>query len=283
MSDIAIFCDGSWNSPDQPFPTSVFRLHQALEAQATDGIKLFYDPGVGVREPDDPEYTWWEEFSGGALGAGLTKNIADCYRALIDLYAPGNRIHIFGFSRGAYTARSLAGLLRNCGLPSTPDHVDAALAWYRRRDPASHPGSESSHAFRARISPRVHTSSEETAWRRAQGIDTGDPMHLAYLGIYDTVGAHGIAGVLGQFRRVAPGGHGFHDHDLSSLVRSGRHAMALDETRVLYRPTPWANLARLNADAMEAGAATPPYLQQWFPGSHSKVGGSGEDRRRSAG
>ena len=282
MKHLAVFCDGTWNDRDATeHPTTVARFATLLERDTPEGVVPFYDAGVGVPEADMPSgpQGLWYRLRGGALGDGLTKNIADCYRFLIDAHAPGDRIHIFGFSRGAYTARSLAGLIRNCGLPRDAAHLDAALRWYRSRAPSQAPGTERSHAFRAEISPDVHTSPEEAAWRTANGIDPGVPVDIGYLGIWDTVGAHGIGGVLGQFRYGVPGGHGFHDHDLSRLVKSGRHALALDEDRLVFRPTRWSNLERLNALAEEEGRGPRPYRQEWFPGVHGIVGGGGSERR----
>jgi len=282
MKHLAVFCDGTWNDRDRTdHPTTVARLASLLQDAPPAGVVAFYDAGVGAPEPDTPGGVagWWYRLRGGALGDGLTRNIADCYRFLIETYAPGDRIHVFGFSRGAYTARSLGGLLRNCGLPEDPAHLPEALAWYRSRDAASHPGTEASRALRARLSPRVHTSAAERAWRAARGLPEGVPLDLGYIGVFDTVGAHGLGGVLGQFRRGVPGGHGFHDHDLSSLVRAGRHAIALDEARVLYRPTRWTNLAQLNAAAGPDAEGGARYRQAWFPGTHGTVGGSGPERR----
>jgi uncharacterized protein (DUF2235 family) len=158
--------------------------------------------------------------------------------------------------------------------------IDRAMGWYRSRDKATHPGSEASHKLRAEISPHLHTSAAEAAWRRAEGLPEGQAFHVDYLGIFDTVGAHGVPGVLGQFRAV-PGGHGFHDHELSRSVLAGRHAVALDETRMLYRPTLWSNFDKLTEISRMRGDAELAYQQLWFPGSHGKLGGSGAERALS--
>ncbi|MEM6634773.1 MAG: DUF2235 domain-containing protein [Pseudomonadota bacterium] len=284
MKNIAIFCDGTWNNRDKTdSPTSVARLEEIVDvAKDNDGNgqKSHYQIGLGANDDVEGAAKFLDKFRGGALGRGLTQDLRECYEFLIETYAPGDRIFIFGFSRGAYTARSFAGLIRAAGIPEEKKHIGAAMAWYRNRHKDTHPNSDASHQLRAQISPRVFTSNKERDWRTAQFMDTGQPVDIGYLGIFDTVGAHGIPGVLGQFRAV-PGGHGFHDHDLSSLVRSGRHAMGLDETRVLYRPTKWSNLDELNRVLGKDDEGGLRYRQLWFPGDHGKIGGSGSERRIS--
>ena len=283
--NIAVFCDGTWNNRDRTeHDTSVARLEEVVRgAQHDPGRaeqRTWYEPGVGANDGLSGPAAWLDRVRGGALGRGLTEDIRECYRFLVDNYRPGDRLFIFGFSRGAYTARSLAGLLRAAGVVKDGADIDRALRWYRSRAKETHPASLASHRLRAEISPHLHTGAEEAAWRRDHGLPEGAPFHVDYLGVFDTVGAHGIPGVLGQFRAV-PGGHGFHDHELSRSVLAGRHAVALDETRMLYRPTLWSNLERLNGLAAARGAEGPAYLQMWFPGSHGKLGGSGAERALS--
>src|SRR6266481_2636671 len=111
---LALFFDGTWNTPEDN--TNVWRLDLMLAQAGPDGVpqRKFYDPGVGTH--------WYDRLSGGAFGAGLSENVEQGYRWLMDNYNPGDEIYIFGFSRGAFTARSLAGVIARCGLlkPNAP-------------------------------------------------------------------------------------------------------------------------------------------------------------------
>jgi uncharacterized protein (DUF2235 family) len=117
---IVICADGTWNRPEedlqQDFPTSVLRLARAITPIAADGLpqQVFYDWGIG---------SYHNALIGGVTGQGLHKNILDGYRYLVQNYAPGDEIYLFGFSRGAYTVRALCGLINNCGILK---RVDAA-------------------------------------------------------------------------------------------------------------------------------------------------------------
>ncbi|MFP4275331.1 MAG: phospholipase effector Tle1 domain-containing protein, partial [Paracoccaceae bacterium] len=150
--------------------------------------------------------------------------------------------------------------------------IPDAIAHYRARGPETHPNSEVSFRFRLRVSPHLVTSTEEEAWRRGTGGPDAPRLRVAYLGVWDTVGALGLPGVFGALARRVNRQYAFHDADLSRMVASARHAVALDERRRLYPPTLWENLDALNGDADPAARC---YLQHWFPGNHGIVGGSG--------
>ena len=136
---------------------------------------------------------------GGALGGGLLATLAEAYRFLIFAYAPGDEIHLFGYSRGAYTARSLAGLVRNCGILERrhAGAIPAALALYRARSPETGPDSEAALAFRARHAAHVTVGRREAAWRAERGLSAGRALRIAYIGVWDTVGALGLPTQLG--------------------------------------------------------------------------------------
>jgi uncharacterized protein (DUF2235 family) len=284
MTAIAIFCDGTWNNKDRTDkPTSVARIFQALEAQRNAGdrsIAPYYIEGVGADNEQQSLGKTIDRWRGGALGRGLTLNIREGYAHLCDTYKAGDKIYIFGFSRGAYTARSLAGLIRACGLVRDPDHINTALARYRNNDRATKPNTVDTQKFRIEKSPDFHTNSSERTWRIQNGHPPGAPITIAYMGIFDTVGANGIPGILGQLGLI-PGGHGFHDLELSSMVQSGRHALGLDERRRLYRHTEWSNLEKLNRQTGMDARGGARYRQEWFPGDHGMIGGSGAQRQIS--
>ena len=144
MKRIAIFSDGTWNSPEQGGATNVLKMTRAVSPTA-EGISqiAFYDWGVGTDR---------KKISGGITGAGIDKNIMDCYRFLIHNYEEGDQIYLFGFSRGAYTARSLGGLIRNCGLLKREhaDQIPEAYRLYRKRTKSSSPSAAEPSDFRKR-------------------------------------------------------------------------------------------------------------------------------------
>lgn len=275
MKRIAIFCDGTWNKADQPHPTNVRRLAMMVPPLGRDGVKqlVLYFQGVGV-----PENGTWlerldEKISGGAMGIGLDNKIAVAYLHLGRNYEPGDEVYVFGFSRGAYTARSLAGLIRNSGLPRNPppDLVRECFAHYRDRTDATHPSSEASIAFRYRVSPEITTGDEEARWREARGLPAGHPFRITYMGVWDTVGALGIPSHWGLPARLMNGKYRFHDTELSRSVKAARQAVAIDENRRAFVPTLWTNLSELRAEIPEGD-----YRQEWFAGVHGSVGGGGD-------
>ncbi len=274
MKNLAIFCDGTWNYLDATEPTNVAILSRSLRPQTEGGVRqvAIYLPGVGTRkEKAGMVETAVDRVTGGAFGWGLNGRIEAAYREVAEHYEPGDRLFLFGFSRGAYTARSLAGLMRNCGLPSaeTMKRIPEAMRLYRDRLPSSHPDAPGPLRFRAGFSPGFATSETDRLVRKGPvGMLTVD-----YLGVWDTVGALGVpdqfAGLAGAFN----GKYKFHDLRLSSMVQSARHAVAIDERRKTFPPTLWDNLTDLNRDQ-----AAQPYRQEWFPGVHGGVGGGGPVR-----
>lgn len=277
MKRIAIFCDGTWNTPDAPFPTNVYRLHQTALQTADDGTTqlLKYIPGVGTGFGMQGVKKTWDKVVGGGFGVGVTRNLMMGYRFLAEHYAPGDKIYIFGFSRGAFTARSLAGMLRASGLPphDQAHRVEEALRRYRSRDRRTKPDSPQSLEFRRKYSPHLATSPEERDWRETRNLPTAKLLDIAYLGVWDTVGALGVPGHYKLLAQIFNGSAGFHDTMLSRSVLAARHAVSIDERRRFYPPTLWDNLSdpKLAARPQAGG-----YEQVWFPGDHGSVGGGGD-------
>ncbi|MBV7378458.1 DUF2235 domain-containing protein [Maritimibacter dapengensis] len=295
MKRIAIFCDGTWNRHDAVVPTHVVRLAQAVPSVGSDNVLQvpIYLPGVGIGQGVTRASRFTDRVFGGAFGWGLDDRIQEAYRHLIFLHDPGDEIYIFGFSRGAYTARSLAGLIRTMGIPpkDRTDLIPAAMELYRKRGdrearvegirtftddplenlpPYPHPDSAIMMHERAKLSPDTPTSGLELLWRERQGMAERPRLRIAFLGVWDTVGALGLPGFLGWISRVTNHRYAFHDADLSSSVVAARHAVAIDERRRHFPPALWRNLDELNA---KSGSLA--YLQQWFPGNHRILGGGG--------
>jgi len=292
MKRIAIFCDGTWNRHDADHPTNVVQLAQNVKLLASDGTvqQVIYQLGVGSGEGSSKIVRTVDKIAGGAFGWGLEQNIAAIYRNLVFNYEPGDEIYIFGFSRGAFTARSLIGLIRSGGIPqrSKPKHMALAIARYQSGSEKNHPRTEESMAYRMRFSPKVATSEWEVAWRHRKGDTDCQMIKLVYTGVWDTVGALGIPSIFPAAPFINKR-HQFHDTALSSSVQSARHALALDERRLTFRPALWENLPDLNRDAAEPSAAPKPewrrnrpYRQEWFPGDHACVGGGWENRDLSS-
>ncbi|MCY1125488.1 DUF2235 domain-containing protein [Frigidibacter sp. RF13] len=278
MKRIAIFCDGTWNGAEGDWPTNVKILGYAAAMKSSAYQQVSYFKGVGVPEGG----TWLErlneKISGGAMGWGLDAKIALAYVALAKAYEPGDQVFIFGFSRGAYTARSLVGLIRYSGIPASTAKsvIDACFENYRGQNrgeapPTGRSLADTDHnlAFRARLSPHVATSAFERDWRVKSGEQPLPLFSVAYLGVWDTVGALGIPSYWGLPARILNRKYRFHNTDLSSLVLSARHAVSIDERRRPFEPTLWTNLDTLAAEGGD-------YRQEWFAGDHGSVGGGGD-------
>ena len=246
VTRLVVCCDGTWNTADQMArgvarPTNVTKL--ALSINPTDAVGtrqcVYYHQGVGTSR--------WEHIRGGAFGSGLSANVLDAYQFLIDNYQDGDEIWFFGFSRGAFTARSIAGLVRNCGVlrSSNLNRMQEAYALYRSRAQ----------------SPRGTTS---TLFRRAYSYEP----RVRFIGVWDTVGALGIPVPTTRAlqRVVATFNHrwAFHDTNLSTQVDGAFHALAIDEKRKAFVPTLWTQ---------QPGAGDQVLEQVWFSGVHSDVGG----------
>ncbi|MCK0167305.1 DUF2235 domain-containing protein [Jannaschia sp. S6380] len=282
MKRIVILCDGTWNAAEAPHPTNVVRLGQALAARGDDDVEQvpIYIEGVGTGRRG---VTWLarqsDRWLGGAMGFGLMANVVEAYRHLIFLYEPGDEVMIFGFSRGAFTARSLAGFIRFTGLLERAKlgRLPEAVRRYSERRIETPERRQSRNAeWRAVHSRWIMTDPNDAPVYEEMGADEAIPFEIAFLGIWDTVGALGIPGHF-TTAPILNRRHAFHDTDLSPMVRAARHAVAIDERRKSFRPTLWSNLAELNA-----GREGRPYRQEWFAGDHGAVGGGGEITALSA-
>jgi uncharacterized protein (DUF2235 family) len=275
---LVVCFDGTWNRLDARCPTNVVLTAESVVPMAPDkkAQVIFYDEGVGTGHSD--------HLGGGVFGWGVTDKLGDAYRFLTFNYTPGDEIFVFGFSRGAFTARSFVGLLHNCGIVarSKARRIGDAIDWYERRSASTLPASVESREFRAEISPAVCADEGEDAWRQgnvANYVAGSAPfLNVAYLGVWDTVGSLGIP-TRYRLLNFLDRKYRFHDTALASIVRSGRHAVAIDERRKDFTPTLWSNIDDLNRTA----GATPddpaaPYLEHWFPGVHCAVGGGGDFR-----
>lgn len=282
MKRIAVFCDGTWNSPTIAQPTHVYQLSKAVDQ--SQGQVALYLSGLGLK-PENGGFLdgVLNKFGGGAFGWGLNDKIKAAYAELARRYEPGDEIMIFGFSRGAYTARSLGGMIRKCGFPDqvTPSTLKAAFRLYKKSGARNAPDEPHILAERQKFSPRFATSQKDLEHRGGNAA----LVRISYMGIWDTVGALGIpVAIFGPVAKLWNHRHQFHDTDLSSMVQSARHAVAIDEWRSTFEVTPWSNLDHLRDQngttvgvGLNRGDTSPdrPFQQLWFAGDHSMVGGTG--------
>ncbi len=231
---IVVFCDGTWKKADDRNISNVVKTMRSVRASGGDGKVqvVFYDPGVGTESPI-------RRFVGGAFGVGLSTNVRDGYRFIANNYEDGDEIFLFGFSRGAYTARSIAGLIGVCGLlrNTEMDSLNAAYEIYRNQGrPADKLAALREDGF---ADPRIH-----------------------FVGVWDTVGSLGVP--VAQLNFLFRKRHNFFNTSLGSQMSHVYHAVAIDERRGPFQATLW-NLE--NADRVET------VEQVWFAGVHSNVGG----------
>lgn len=253
---IVICSDGTWNKPSQKAggkfcPTNVFKMKQAVAPVGKDGVHqiVFYDEGIGARG------LMVSRVVRGATGLGLKKNIEDAYRFLMDNYAEGDEIFFLGFSRGAYTVRSTAGLLRKCGLlrREHADQFENAYKFYRERGEHSKPSSSKAQEFRKKYSFQFNDGTTD--------------IKMKFIGVWDTVGSLGIPLFLFGFINKWLGLE-FHDLQLSSKVENAFQALAIDEFRNPFKPALFHQQEGVKGQRVE---------QAWFPGAHSNVGGGYAD------
>lgn len=281
MRRLVFCCDGTWNHVESAYPTNVLKLARAIPGVAEDGTSqvVFYLEGVGTGRGTGKVAQKIDRLGGGMFGWGLLQNVVEAYKNLVFNYQPGDEIYIFGFSRGAHTARSLAGMIRSVGiLDRDRTHMlPEAIKRYQNRGATGHPDAPENCAFRWENSRAVTTGVAEREWRMLHHPETDAnqavALKIAYLGVWDTVGAMGVPSFL-WISKLFNRKYGFHDFALSSSVASARHAIAIDERRATFPDAPWDNLDELNARQPDGGVR--PYQQLWFPGDHGSVGGGGD-------
>jgi uncharacterized protein (DUF2235 family) len=239
MKRLVVCCDGTWNGLSGLYPTNVLKLSQAIDTDGSDNVSqvVFYQEGLGTR--------WNDRLIGGAFGLGIDDNISEAYRFLCLNYDPGDEVYCFGFSRGAYTVRSLVGLIYCSGLlgRSNIHKIPEAYKIYRDRD--IKPSNPIAEQFRK---------------------DHGDRIPITVLGCWDTVGSLGIPDLvpLLPFDQLINRKYQFHDTKLSAIIQRAFHAIAVDERRKSFVVT-----------HMDKSDKNPGQIvrEVWFPGNHGCIGG----------
>jgi len=276
MKRIIMLIDGTWNEEGKGNDTNIAKLDPnypkdkgtaapLIKSVAADGTKqlAFYHDGVG----NDPDFV--KHWLGGAIGIGLRKIVLEAYDKVATNYERGDEIYILGFSRGAYAARALAGLIHASGMqrstgPQGSDAVFDAIWNHFRVDPE------------VRAGAKAASSGDQKAidtYNKVAAENTIDPSpRIKCVGVFDTVGSYGVpAGIglaaLGRYFTLAF--LGFHDTEIGSHVDVALHAVAVDERRRPFVPTFWT-----------APKDKPPQThveQTWFAGVHCNIGGGYKD------
>ncbi len=239
MKRIIICADGTWNKPEEDlekdFPTNVLKFSRAIAPIAGDKTvqTVFYDWGIG---------SYHSSASGGAFGKGLDKNIKDCYRFIVHNYEKGDELFFFGFSRGAYTVRSLCGLINNCSILKKENAklINKAFDLYKNS--------------------KYYIKHEHSVQFR-KDYSVSDRTVVKFVGVWDTVGSMGLPTSIFGFIKPK---NLFYDNKIGSNIKTARHALSIDEVRKDFEPTIWKQDSQNKVDLK----------QVWFAGNHSDVGGS---------
>jgi uncharacterized protein (DUF2235 family) len=234
MKRLVLLCDGNWLDAEAPAREStVLRLARAIAPDARDGTPqlCYYSPGV-------PSAACFAAGGPAALARSIDEEIQSLYRWLVFNWSPGDEIFLFGFSRGAYAVRCLAGMLRNAWLLHKRHEAMVPQAYHVYRTVWG-PDADNALNFRAGVAREVR---------------------VRFLGAWDTVGERGIP--LALFPGFDGERHVFHDTRLSRIVDHACHALAIDERRAALPPAPWHT--RSDRTRTE---------QAWFAGSHADLGG----------
>lgn len=254
---IALFLDGTWNTVGDN--TNVWRLKALCADKGSDGLiqVSYYTTGLGT--------FIGEKLRGGMFGYGLDRAVIEAYKWLVETYELGDEIFIFGFSRGAYTARSLAGFISKCGLlkPGAPLGIGQLYDRYRKDETVS----TIWKLDEARGVGSV-TQSVEERWM----LDYAMRVPIKMIGVWDTVGALGFP--FGNVPGISRRGFKFLHTGLRLSQENAYHAVAIDEHRKAFSPTLWTK--RLYNDPTRRVAAPRPLSsveQRWFVGAHANAGG----------
>ena len=204
--NIVICCDGTNNQYKHGENTNVYRLYSSLVRDENQII--FYDPGIGAVGAYNAMtscLSWLQRIMGLAFGYGLRKNVFEAYAFLMQNYQKGDNVFFYGFSRGAYTVRVLAGMIKKIGLlyPDNQNMLDEAFRLFGVKD----------------------NWRESAGFKRSFGREC--PIH--FLGLWDTVSSVGSIWSPKTFPYTAR----------NNAVKNVRHAMAIDEKRAFFRQNLW--------------------------------------------
>jgi uncharacterized protein (DUF2235 family) len=249
---LAVFLDGTWNAVADN--TNVWRMKSLCATASSEGAPqlVYYDIGVNG-------------FFGGMVGKGLSQNVREAYEWIIDNYNAGDDVFIFGFSRGAYTARSLSGLIAKHGLlkPGSPLGVAQLYERYKRSDDRT-----LWKLGELQLAGTLSDVTLEEQWM----LKYSQPIRIKMVGVWDTVGALGVPAF--SIEGISRSTLGFLHTGLRLSIENGYHALAIDEHRRAFAPTLWSVRKPKDPDAVFAAPRSISSVEQrWFVGAHANVGG----------
>ena len=285
---LVVLCDGTWNDPASN--TNVWLIYKAFAATLQRATQTKYPPdrrvATGVGPSGNPVVIYYdngvgtakdEKLTGGAMGIGLSENVMQAYEFLARTYQDGDEIHLFGFSRGAFTVRSLCGFLRAAGglLPVATEAMGSGPSADLAEALSPGIGASFAKAYDFyRTPPKKRTEAAKDEIRRLGPR----PVTIRTLGVYDTVGALGVPiPAFAFFQKLFPKLTRFHDTTLSDIVENAFHALAIDEQRGPFVPALW--MATPGSWRTEGKSGPQRVLQVWFAGAHADVGGGYEERQ----
>ncbi len=237
--NIVVLSDGTGQEGGVGYNTNIYKIFNMLEDRTGKQI-AFYDPGLGTDR---------KKIAGLIAGAGISKNIIDCYKFIFENYNAGDQIYLFGFSRGAATVRSLSSFIHLFGIlpKSRPDLIYKAYKIYQISN------KESREAKAKDFIEKHHTM-----WTT-----------IKFIGCFDTVAALGLPSkFFNALLELIPWyRNDFHDFKLSESVENAYHALSVDDERKTFHPVMW------DSEVLHTEKMNQKLLQVWFLGMHTDVGG----------
>lgn len=245
--NIVIFSDGTGSQID-PNPSNVLKLYRILEKDKEQVV--FYDPGMGTIGDLKPWFRarqWINQKFRGATGSSIDNSVLAMYSYLIDHYEDGDNIYLFGYSRGAYAVRVLAGLIYAVGLLKTSQKnlCEYALGAFRRSG---------------------EQNEQKIVWEFSRALRTRQSIPIRFIGVWDTVSS-----VFAPARSLEVT---FPYDSENPAVEYFRHAIAIDEPRYLFRVNKWVEPQIYKPNPFDEDPDVAQNIKQvWFCGGHGDVGG----------
>ncbi|KAF2202864.1 hypothetical protein GQ43DRAFT_479521 [Delitschia confertaspora ATCC 74209] len=292
MSDprrIVICCDGTWQSSvtwRENIPSNVTKLCRVIARDGTDPTDrnkvwqqiVYYDSGIGTGS-----LSWWEKVRQGGVGDGLTENVIEAYNFIVNNYKAGDEIFCFGFSRGAYTARAVAGLVSDFGVIK-PQHMQLFPELYRaykspncgdplvngQRTTFKMQDCQVWQSFVNQNMVQTNGNSEDSR------LEVPNSNKVKIVGVWDTVGSLGVPDLKWKNNSNFREKYAFHNVKLSTNIEHAFHALALDERRKAFGPTLWY-IPHKDIKEIKDEHKLPELKQVWFPGVHINIGGGSDD------